>query len=349
MRTDRLHYDLPSELIAQRPASVRSESRLLVYDRGADTVADRVFSAIGEYLRAGDCLVLNDTKVVPARFFAQRKTGGRLEGLFLSEPRPGVWSVMLKGAGKVKTDETIALLGRDGQVFAEAQIEEKTPAGKVMLRPVTDLRADALLGMIGFAPLPPYIRRGRDEGDAETDLERYQTVYAEKAGAVAAPTAGLHFTQKLLAELRDSGVKTAYVTLHVGEGTFRPVSAETLADHPIHSEVFEIDGANAAVINAARHGGGRIVAVGTTTVRVLETIANDGAVDAAEGTTSLFIQPPYEFQMVDAMVTNFHLPRSTLLALVAAFAGLDRTLELYRHAVEQRYRFYSYGDAMLIF
>jgi S-adenosylmethionine:tRNA ribosyltransferase-isomerase len=348
MQTNSLNYDLPEELIAQQPAVVRSESRLLVLDRSSGAVEDRKFSDIEHFLHPGDCLVLNDTKVLPARFFARRKTGGKLEGLFLELLDENRWQVMLKGAGKVKLSEKIYLKDKTGTDYIEAQLCEKAGEGRCVLEVESDDDLQTVLERIGFTPLPPYIKRDCDISQDEIDRARYQTVYADNGGAVAAPTAGLHFTNELIKRLKDKGVGFAFVTLHVGAGTFKPVSAEKLEEHKIHSERFIIDRANANKINNTRGSGGRIIAVGTTSVRVLESSAANGRVEPAAGSTELFIMPGYEFRIVDGIVTNFHLPRSTLLALVGAFAGLDNILAAYRHAVEKRYRFYSYGDAMFI-
>jgi S-adenosylmethionine:tRNA ribosyltransferase-isomerase len=224
----------------------------------------------------------------------------------------------------------------------------KKPEGVCLLAAQGKAEPEAVLNEIGFPPLPPYIHRGRDLDKAMVDRERYQTVYARHSGAVAAPTAGLHFTDELMQQLREQGIRFACVTLHVGAGTFKPIASDRVEDHPIHSESYRIDEENAAIINRTRDDGGRIVAVGTTAVRTLETVAAGGRIAAGAGTTNLFITPGYSFQIVDAMITNFHLPKSTLLALVAAFAGLEEIHQAYRHAIEQRYRFYSYGDAMLI-
>lgn len=283
-----------------------------------------------------------------------------------------LWEVMLKGARKIRLGERIWLLDRSRKPRCEAELIEKRQGGVCILKIETERSAEEILEEVGYPPLPPYIRRDGDVEQAQEDQQRYQTVYARRPGAVAAPTAGLHFTESLLAQLQEQGIRLAWVTLHVGTGTFKPVAAENLEDHEIHHEWYEINAENARAINSARQAGGRIVAVGTTATRVLETVADcsvgraslrqaqgrlslakdcrAGTHDlrACQGTTGLFITPGYEFRIVDAMITNFHLPRSTLLALVAAFAGLDRTLAAYRHAVEQRYRFYSYGDAMLI-
>jgi S-adenosylmethionine:tRNA ribosyltransferase-isomerase len=349
MKTNELDYELPPELIAQDPVAVRSESRLLVLDRSTGRLTDSRFNRVGEFLRAGDCLVLNDTKVLPARFFARRRTGGKLEGLFLRQTTPGgVWEVMLKGARKVKPAESIDIEDRSQRDFCTAKVLAKKPGGVCVLEVETQADAETVLNEVGFPPLPPYIHRDHDLARAESDLRRYQTVYARCPGAVAAPTAGLHFTDELMSQLKAGGIGFAYVTLHVGAGTFKPIASEQVEDHEIHREWYRLDAANAEAISGAKERGGRVIAVGTTVTRVLETVARDGRMEACEGTTNLFITPGYEFRMVDAMITNFHLPRSTLLALVGAFAGLERMLAAYRHAIEQRYRFYSYGDAMLI-
>jgi len=350
MRTDRLTYDLPPELIAQKPLSVRSDSRLLVLDRSTGGISDSRFSRLGDFLLPDDCLVLNDTKVVPARFFARRRSGAALEGLFLEQSPDGVWTVYLKPARKVKPGEQICIEDRQQGHFCDAVLLEKGDSGKCRLRLAAAARPDAhtVLENIGFPPLPPYIKRDKDPVRAAEDGERYQTVYAEKTGAVAAPTAGLHFTEPLIEKLKQAGVRFAFITLHVGAGTFKPIATDEVEAHQIHSEAYHIDEANADVINTARGQGGRIIAVGTTVTRVLETVGQGDRVEAGRGATDLFITPGYRFRIVEAMITNFHLPRSTLLALVAAFAGLELIKRAYQHAVENRYRFYSYGDAMLI-
>ncbi len=348
MKTEQLDYDLPPELIAQQPPAVRGQSRLLVLERSSGELSDSHFVEIGRFLLPGDCLVLNDTKVLPARFFARRKSSGRLEGLFLAESKADTWEVLLKGAGKIKEGESIYLVDRDGRDFCAAQLLEKGQEGRCKVMVDSKMGAEAIVEKIGFTPLPPYIKRGNDTEQDKFDKIRYQTVYAREAGAVAAPTAGLHFTDELIESLKAAQVAFAYLTLHVGEGTFRPVTTETIDEHKIHAEKFSIDEKNAQIINSAKEAGGRIIAIGTTSARVLETVSGDVRVRASSGTTNLFIKPGYKFRMVDAMITNFHLPRSTLLALVAAFAGLENIMRAYRHAIEERYRFYSYGDAMLI-
>jgi S-adenosylmethionine:tRNA ribosyltransferase-isomerase len=261
---------------------------------------------------------------------------------------------MLKGLAKVKARERIWLKDIKGEDFYYAEVVEKRDEGKCLLRVEAEGSVEEVLEKIGFAPLPPYIKRGGDLSLSARDRQRYQTVYARKLGAVAAPTAGLHFTKELLSRLEERGIKLAYITLDVGEGTFKPVTAETLEEHRIHEERFSIDEKNAGIINGVKKNGGRIIAVGTTSVRVLETVAalvtrdSSDKIQPTSGVTDLFILPGYKFKMVDAMVTNFHLPRSTLLALVGAFAGLETILAAYRYAIEKRYRFYSYGDAMFI-
>lgn len=348
MRTEKLSYDLPPELIAQEPLKVRSDSRLLVLNRSTGDILDSRFSSLGDFLSSGDCLVLNDTKVVPARFFARRPTGAKLEGLFLAEDTSGVWTVYLKGTRRLKPGDALLLKDKHKTDFCEAVLLEKADEGACRLELKIDADAQTVLETIGFPPLPPYIKRDDDPAVAAADKSRYQTVYARHAGAVAAPTAGLHFTEPLIEQLKQAGIHFALVTLHVGAGTFKLITAENVEDHKIHQEQFSIDEKNAGIINTARNQGGRIIPVGTTSTRVLETAAAGPQIKAGSGTTELFITPGYQFRMTDALITNFHLPKSSLLALVAAFAGLEKILAAYYHAVEQRYRFYSYGDAMLI-
>lgn len=348
MKTDELNYDLPSELIAQEPLSVRSESRLLVLDRKRGDIKDSRFEKLGDFLSPGDCLVINNTKVIPARFFARRVTGAKIEGLFLSETTDGIWTVYLKGLRKVKSSEKLYLKDRKKRDFCRAELLGKTDEGKCRLRIISDKDTHTILEEIGFPPLPPYIKRDDDPEVAEIDSLRYQTVYAQKNGAVAAPTAGLHFTDQLIGRLKQNSVDFANVTLHVGAGTFKPITAENLEEHRIHQEQFSLNEENARIINDSKSRGKRVIPVGTTSTRVIETVAKNCRVEPKSGSTELFITPGYGFQIVDALITNFHLPRSSLLALVAAFAGLENILAAYNHAVKQRYRFYSYGDAMLI-
>lgn len=351
MKTDKLQYDLPPELIAQQPGDTRSNSRLLVFNHKSGDIIDSRFDRIGDFLSPGDCLVLNDTKVLQARFFGRRSTGGKLEGLFLAESETGTWQVLLKTASKVKAGDVLYLKDKIKRDFCRAVVLEREAEGRCRLKLETDARhwqADTILDKIGFPPLPPYIKRDDDLAAAEIDERRYQTVYARIPGAVAAPTAGLHFTHPLIERLKQADINFAYITLHVGTGTFKPITTENLEDHKMHQERFSIDEENARIINAAKDKGGRIIAVGTTSTRALETAAANSQIEADSSETRLFIKPGYKFKIVDAMITNFHLPKSSLLALVSAFAGLEKTKAAYRHAIEQRYRFYSYGDAMLI-
>ncbi len=355
MKTKKLNYYLPPELIAQQPADIRSSARLLVLNRSSSELIDSRFTGIGDFLSPGDCLVLNDTKVLQARFFARRSTGGRLEGLFLDESKPEIWEVMLKGARKVKPGDELYLKDKAKKDFCRAVVLEKKGDGRCRLKIDTALSGsdkissvDTILDKIGFPPLPPYIKRDDDPAAAAIDKLRYQTVYARHTGAVAAPTAGLHFTNQLIEQLKQRSIRFAYITLHVGTGTFKPITAENLEDHQIHQEQFSINEENARIINTAKNKGSRIIAVGTTSTRVLETVATNSRIESTTGQTSLFIKPGYKFKIIDALITNFHLPRTTLLALVAAFAGLENILAAYKHAIQQRYRFYSYGDTMLI-
>lgn len=330
-------YDLPEELIAQTPAPVRDRSRLLVLDRASGSVSHCTFSDAVDRFVPGDVLVLNDTRVVPCRLAARKAGGGKAELFLLEELGVNRWTALVRGGVDKGRTATVAP-GVGAEVIDRADDGFST----VRFFGTPDIRA--LLGSIGRVPLPPYIRR--DPG-AE-DRERYQTVYAAREGAVAAPTAGLHFTTDLLERIRSRGVATATVTLHVGPGTFQPVRVDEVVRHRIHPERYEVPEATASLVNRARHEGRRIIAVGTTTVRALESAAGGGTVTAGAGSTDLFILPGHCFRAVDGMVTNFHLPRSTLLMLVAAFAGREHVLAAYREAVRERYRFYSYGDAMLV-
>ena len=343
-------YELPAGLIAQEPASGRGRSRLMVLHRGSGRIAHHVFADLPCFLEPGDVLVLNDTRVIPARFECRRRTGGRIEGLFLREISPGRWEVMLRGAGRCRRGEALDLVG-DASV--RVTLEENLSGGTWRVRVRPPARAVEVLERVGRTPLPPYIRRPA-EGDDGRDRRAYQTVYARRPGAVAAPTAGLHFTRGMLRRLRRNGVENGSFTLHVGVGTFAPVRVERLADHRMHAEWYEVSAAAAEVLASARRRKRRIVAVGTTSVRVLETVAALGGASERSGWTDLFIYPPWRFRAVDAMLTNFHLPRSTLLMLVAAFCtpgrteGVEVVREAYRQAIREGYRFYSYGDAMLV-
>ncbi len=348
MKTELLDYHLPPELIAQTPADKRTASRLLVLHRREGRLEDRMFSDLPEYLRPGDCMVFNNTKVLPARFYFQRASGTRMEALFLSEVQSGLWQVMIKNARRIKSGETLTFLNRDNTPGSACIALERTDEGHWLLQLHTPDSAESVLQTIGFAPLPPYIKRDGQHDPVNNDLSRYQTVYAEKPGAIAAPTAGLHFDQALLDKISAMHILYARCTLHVGTGTFKPVQTEILEEHPIHSEFYDMPSDAAQTINSVREAGGRIIAVGTTSVRTLESVACEGKAVPSSGQTRLFITPGYRFNLVDGMITNFHLPRSTLLSLVAAFAGLDRILDAYQHAIDRKYRFYSYGDAMLI-
>ncbi|HVJ83739.1 MAG TPA: tRNA preQ1(34) S-adenosylmethionine ribosyltransferase-isomerase QueA [Planctomycetia bacterium] len=342
MRIDRFDYELPKELIAQQPAAERDAARLLVLDRRTQRWQHENFPALLKYLKPGDCLVVNDTKVMPARLTGARvATGGRWEGLFLERGERG-WEMLCKTRGAVAPGERIRV---DGTKI-ELELVERTAAGPWMVRPVdSSVEPEALMEAAGKTPLPPYIRDGKE---SPFDRERYQTVYAEHPGSVAAPTAGLHFTPKVLSELAEAKIDVARVTLHVGIGTFLPIKAENVEEHAMHAERCEVSEATAEKLKATRAAGGRIVAVGTTAVRALETAARGGELAPYSGSTDIFITPGHEFRAVDALLTNFHLPRSTLLLLAAAFAGEDAVLAAYREAVKRKYRFFSYGDAMLI-
>lgn len=348
MKTEKLNYDLPDELIAQHPLPVRTDSRLLVLNRSNGDVLDSNFSRLSEFLSPGDCLVLNDTKVLPARFFAKRASRAQLEGLFLEESQGNIWNVYLKGLRKIKIGESICLIDKQKNDLCKAKLIEKSGDGKCLLKIDSDDTAQIILEIIGFPPLPPYIKRDDNPEIAQADRKRYQTVYAQKSGAVAAPTAGLHFSENFIEQLKKDDIKFAKVTLHVGAGTFKPITTENIEDHQIHEERFSIDAENCGIINEAKHSGQRIIPVGTTSMRVLETIASDSKVEPADASTKLFITPGYEFKICDSLITNFHLPKSSLLALVGAFAGLENILSAYNHAIEKRYRFFSYGDAMFI-
>jgi S-adenosylmethionine:tRNA ribosyltransferase-isomerase len=340
-------YELPAELIADVPAERRDASRLLVVDRTTGTLAHRTIADLPELLRAGDRLVLNDTRVVPARLRGTREeTGGKWEGLFLQELAGGEWEVLGQTRGRLREGESLLLTPRHSSDPALRLIlSRRGEEGAWIVRPESDEPAFGLLERYGDVPLPPYIRKGVA---AQPDVERYQTVFARQRGSVAAPTAGLHFTEELFGALDARGVTRTFVTLHVGVGTFRPVATDRLDRHVMHSEWAELSPGAADAIRRSRTNGGRCVAVGTTSVRVLETAAAGGELDAFRGRTSLFIRPPYRFHAVDVLLTNFHLPRSTLLVLVSAFAGHELIRRAYAEAIRERYRFYSYGDAMLI-
>lgn len=344
-RTDRFDYDLPEELIAQEPLPQRVDARLLVVERQSGRLSHRYVRDLPELIRPADALVLNDTRVVPARLLGHRAaTGGRWEGLFLRADDAGHWWLLCKTRGKLQPGERV-LLESQGTAPVSLYLISRLPWGGWLARPETHEATVPLLERLGRIPLPCYIRGGQM---LESDRTRYQTVYAREPGAVAAPTAGLHFTPALLERLTQQGVGLCHVTLHVGLDTFRPIGVEQIEDHAMHSEWGRLTAETAATLAARRAAGGRMVAVGTTSVRVLETAAAAGGLGAWEGETKLFIRPGYEFRAVDALLTNFHLPRSTLLVLVSALAGEDLIRRAYAEAIRERYRFYSYGDAMLI-
>ncbi len=346
MKASELDFDLPPELIAQTPSANREESRLLHYERNAGRIEHRRFRELPTLLRAGDLLVFNDAKVVPARFMLRKETGGHIEGLFLNEASPGRWEVLLRNLGK--TWETTSLTFVEAP-NVHARAVKSMGDGQFLLEVDAPEPALVFLSRVGRMPLPPYIKRKKDHDQRdELDRKRYQTVYARTPGAVAAPTAGLHFTPHLLDELARAGVESATLTLHVGLGTFKPVTADELTDHTMHVERYSIPARTADVLNYAKAAGRRIIAVGTTSVRVLESQPAGEAFVEKSGETGIFIHPPYQWRHVDALITNFHLPRSTLIALVAAMVGLDEQRRIYREAIERRYRFFSYGDAMLI-
>ena len=344
MRTDELDFHLPPELIAQTPAPQRAASRLLHYRRDDRSIAHRHFAELPSLLRQGDLLVFNDARVVPARFMLHKETGGRVEGLFLHEDKAGEWRVLLKNLGR--SDSPMHFAAAPG---VRARVIERLKAGECRLAVESNEPALLLLSRLGRMPLPPYIRRDKEHDPRDVaDRERYQTVYARVPGAVAAPTAGLHFTGELLKQLELVGVERIFVTLHVGIGTFRPVTADTLEGHLMHSEAYTLSREAAEALNRAKEQKRRIIAVGTTSARVLESQPADEPFSAKTADTSIFIYPPYPWRHVDAMITNFHLPRSTLIAMIAALVGLEEQRRIYHVAIEERYRFFSYGDAMLI-
>lgn len=339
-------YELPKELIAQQPLRVRSNARLMVVDRRHNSLSHKHVRDLPEILEAGDCLVLNNTRVVPARLVGFRtRTGGRWEGLFLEAAEGGIWRILGKTRGKLTAGETLTLTGPEGTQSLELRLGVQQPDGIWLARPQSAEPTVTLLGRVGRVPLPPYIRKGQM---VDSDRENYQTVYARVPGAVAAPTAGLHFTDPLLQRLAARQVSVCHLTLHVGLGTFRPIETARLDQHVMHSEWGVIDAPTVARLVECRRSGGRIVAVGTTSVRLLESASANGELRPFTGHTDLFIRPPYRFKTVDAMITNFHLPRTTLLVLARTFGGDDLINRAYQEAIRHEYRFYSYGDAMLI-
>lgn len=339
MKTSDFYFNLPEEQIAQVPLEDRTHSRLMVLDKVTGKTSHHHFYDILEELQAGDCLVLNDTRVIPARLFGVRPTGGKVEILLLTRKDEKRWEVLVKPGKKARPGDEIIF----GDGILKAKVEEVIEDGNRIISFDYEGIFEEVLDRLGEMPLPPYIHEKLE------DRERYQTVYSKNEGSAAAPTAGLHFTKTLLQQIADKGVKIAYVTLHVGLGTFRPVKEDDILKHDMHSEFYQIDEANAQIINEAKQAGGRIISVGTTSTRTLESNANDkGMITAGSGWTKIFIYPGYKFKCIDALITNFHLPESTLIMLVSALAGKDHVLAAYNEAVQEGYRFFSFGDAMFI-
>jgi S-adenosylmethionine:tRNA ribosyltransferase-isomerase len=340
MKREDFDFNLPEELIAQDPLEDRASSRLLVLNKETGDVEHRIFKDIIDYLNEGDCLVLNNTKVIPARLIGSREeTKGKVEFLLLKRLENDKWEVMVKPGRKAKPGNRIEF----GDGLLKAEVLEVVEGGNRIVKFEYEGIFEQVLDELGQMPLPPYITHQLQE------KERYQTVYAKHSGSAAAPTAGLHFTPELIKTIEEKGIKVAYVTLHVGLGTFRPVKVDNILEHTMHSEYYWIDESQANIINETRKNGGRIIAVGTTSSRTLESVADEnGYINPSKGWTDIFIYPGYKFKVVDALITNFHLPESTLIMLVSALAGRENVLNAYNVAVEERYRFFSFGDAMLI-
>ena len=333
-------YDLPEELIAQDPLEKRSNSRLMVLKKGSGEVTHRHFYDIKEYLRPGDCLVINNTKVIPARLFGEKEgTRAKIEILLLKRKENDIWETLVKPGKKAKVGTRISF----GQGLLIGEVVDVVEEGNRLIQFIYDGIFEEILDQLGQMPLPPYITHQLQ------DKNRYQTVYAKYEGSAAAPTAGLHFTTELLQEIRDMGVKIAEVTLHVGLGTFRPVKVDDVLDHHMHSEFFQITQEAADIINETKKAGNRVISVGTTSTRTLESAAEaDGTLREKSGWTEIFIYPGYQFKVIDGLITNFHLPESTLVMLVSALAGREHVMHAYEIAVQEKYRFFSFGDAMLI-
>ena len=340
MKLTEFNYELPERLIAQVPIEKRDESRLMVLDREKQTIENKVFKDIIDYLEPGDCLVRNDTKVLPARLYGRKETGAHVEFLLLNRIEGDIWECIVRPGNKLHTGAKVIF----GEGILKAEVLDTMPGGTRKVEFKYQGIFNEILDKIGLMPLPPYIHESLKEND------RYQTVYAKYEGSAAAPTAGLHFTDELLKKIEEKGVKIANVTLHVGIGTFRPVKEENIEEHDMHSEHFYIKQEDVDKINKTKKNGKKVIAVGTTSCRVLETIADEktGLVKATEGDTNIFIYPGYRFKCLDGLITNFHLPESTLLMLVSALADRKFILEAYNKAVEEKYRFFSFGDAMFI-
>lgn len=339
MKTSDFYFHLPEEQIAQVPLENRTTSRLMVLDKMSGQITHKHFFDLKSYLKEGDCLVLNDTRVIPARLFGAKNTGGKVEFLLLTRKEDKKWEVLVKPGKKAKIGDEIIF----GEGLLKAKVEEIIEDGKRIVSFEYEGIFEEVLDKLGEMPLPPYIHHKLE------DKERYQTVYSKHEGSAAAPTAGLHFTKELLEEIKEMGVKIAYVTLHVGLGTFRPVKVDDVLNHEMHSEYYSIDEENAKIINEAKQNGGKIISVGTTSTRTLESNADEnGKITASSGWTNIFIYPGYKFKCVDSLITNFHLPESTLIMLVSALVGKDEILNAYNTAVKEGYRFFSFGDAMLI-
>lgn len=341
LTTEEFDFELPEELIAQTPLKNRASSRLLVVDQATETMQDKHFYEIIDELHAGDALVMNNTRVLPARLYGEKKeTGAHLEILLLNNTHDDTWETLIKPAKRAKVGTEISF--GDGRLTAVVE-EELEHGGRIVRFKYEGIFLE-VLESLGEMPLPPYIKERLE------DPERYQTVYAKENGSAAAPTAGLHFTQELLEKIQAKGVHLVYLTLHVGLGTFRPVSVDNIEEHEMHSEFYRLTEEAAQVLNEVKAAGGRVIAVGTTSIRTLETIGTkfDGKLEADSGWTNIFIKPGYQFKVVDAFSTNFHLPKSTLVMLVSAFAGRDLVLTAYQHAIDEQYRFFSFGDAMFV-
>ncbi len=340
MKTSDFAFDLPEDLIAQDPLEDRSSSRLMLLDKNTGEISHRIFHDITNYLNPGDCLVINDTKVIPARLLGQKEgTGAHIEILLLKRKEDNVWETLVKPGKKCRPGARVSF----GNGELKAEILEVLPDGNRHVKFYYDGIFEEVLDRLGQMPLPPYITHQLK------DKNRYQTVYARYEGSAAAPTAGLHFTQDLLKQIEDMGVHIARVTLHVGLGTFRPVKVDNVLDHHMHSEAYQVTEEAADLINRTKEAGGRIISVGTTSTRTLESaVSDDGRVHAGSGDTDIFIYPGYKFKVIDGLITNFHLPESTLLMLVSALAGRDHVLHAYQEAVREKYRFFSFGDAMFI-